>query len=61
MGKFKPLMAVQVQIEVLEAHAADVQSSLLQMDTDIGQIGHSTRLGDRIQASAQQGTISSCG
>ncbi|KAK9825577.1 hypothetical protein WJX74_007103 [Apatococcus lobatus] len=40
----------QVQIEVLEAHASDVQSSLLQMDTDIGQIGHSTRLGDRIQA-----------
>lgn len=40
---------MKVQIEVLEAHAADVQSSLLQMDTDIGQIGHSTRLGDRIQ------------
>ena len=43
---------MQVQLEVLEAHASDVQSSLLQMDTDIGQIGHSTRLGDRIQVMA---------
>ena len=51
---------MQVQIEVLEAHAADVQSSLLQMDTDIGQIGHSTRLGDRIQVLHYFGRLHLC-